>query len=52
MINRKSYLNRFPDVKLQKKLDILKFHTYSKLCMEYQALPVTAACMAEIFGRV
>jgi hypothetical protein len=50
MIDRKSYLNRFPDVKLQQKLDILKYHAYSKLCTKSQALPVTAACMAEILG--
>jgi hypothetical protein len=51
MINRNSYLNKFSDVKLQNKLDILKNYTYSKLCTKSQALPVTAAYMAETLGR-
>ena len=38
------------DVKLQKKLDIIRYYAYAKLCTKYQALPVTAAYMAEILG--
>jgi len=50
MIDRKPCLNKVLDVKLQKKLDIIKYCAYAKLCTKYQALPVTAAYMAEILG--
>jgi len=50
MINRKPCLNKFLNVKLQKKLDIIKYYAYAKHCTKYQALPVTAAYMGEILG--
>jgi len=50
MIDRKPCLNKFLDVKLQKKLDIIRYYAYAKLCAKYQALPVTAVYMAAILG--
>lgn len=43
MIDRKPRLDKLPDAKLQTKLDIIEFQVS-------QALPATAAYMAEILG--
>jgi len=52
MVDRKPCLEKSPDVKLQTKFDIIKYHAYARPCTKSQALPVTAANMAEILGRV
>jgi len=48
VISRKSCLAHVQAGILQNKFDLIKYHVYTKLCAQYQALEVTVACMAEI----
>jgi hypothetical protein len=46
-MSRKSCLAHVEDRKLQKRFDTIRYHAYTKPCVKFQTLEMTAAYMAE-----